>query len=538
MKADDLSLSELIQFGRGRINLYGRRLVLHDAGSFAQLRRELIEMIGTHHARCVLTRFGFCWGQADAAAMLRVFDWKDPNEWLKAGPKMHEIAGVSNVEVRRFEADRERGRFDMQVLWKDSIEAEQHVNELGRADDPVCWTQTGYASGYATSWLGTNVYFIECDCRGKGDAECTAIGKDEKSWGAEIAPYLRYFSETDHIQEKIALLTEQLARQTEQLIRQSKRIERYEGIRNEFFTQVHSERFKQTLELADCVADFDSSVLITGESGTGKEMLARYIHRLSKRAEKIFLAVNCSSLTETLLESELFGHKTGSFTGAVEDRIGLFEQADGGTLLLDEVGDISPAMQAKLLRVLQEKEIMRVGESVPRKIDVRIIAATNRNLPEAVRAERFREDLYYRLGVVEIEIPALRDRTEDIVPLARHFVSCLQKELAMPDLRLDARCLDYLTAYRWPGNVRELENVLERSAILSRNATIVPKSLPPSVVAGGVESAVAGSGTLAELERRHIKAVLGQTRGNRTKAAEILGISPTTLWRKLKEIEE
>ena len=208
--------------------------------------------------------------------------------------------------------------------------------------------------------------------------------------------------------------------------------------------EVHSESFRRVLDLAGRAAPFDSSILITGETGVGKEVLARHIHKASARAAHQMLSVNCAALPESLLESELFGHKAGAFTGAIEDRAGLFEQARNGTLFLDEIGDISAAMQTKLLRVLQEHEIMRVGESRPRKIDVRVIAATNRDLDEAVRSGRFREDLLYRLRVIEIHVPPLRDRREDILPLARHFVEKFSRDLKLPGLRLDATCVDTL----------------------------------------------------------------------------------------------
>jgi transcriptional regulator with PAS, ATPase and Fis domain len=279
-------------------------------------------------------------------------------------------------------------------------------------------------------------------------------------------------------------------------------------------------------------------VLVTGESGVGKELLARYIHRLSARSKRGFLAVNCAALPETLLESELFGHKAGAFTGAVKDRGGLFEEASKGTLFLDEIGDISPAMQVKLLRVLQEQEIMRVGESKPRTVDARIVAATNRDLAASIRAGIYREDLYYRLAVIEIEIPPLRERREDILPLARYFLQRLTKKLGRANLTLDARCVDLLQEYAWPGNIRELENAIERAAVLSKDGRVVPELLPPAVLRSrAFESDIAYSptATLAEVERNHIRFIMETTRGNRTQAARILGISATTLWRKLKQ---
>ncbi len=289
--------------------------------------------------------------------------------------------------------------------------------------------------------------------------------------------------------------------------------------------------------MAARLARFDTSVLITGETGTGKEVLARYIHNLSARAPEPFVGIKCGALPETLLESELFGHKAGAFTGATHDRLGLFEQANRGTIFLDEIGDITPAMQLKLLRALQEREIMRVGESKPRKIDVRVIAATNRNLEQAVAEGRFREDLFYRLRVVAVPIPPLRDRREDILSLARLFLHRVGVKLKLGNLRLDATCLDLLTNYRWPGNVRELENAIEHAAVFATHGIIQPEDLPPHIVQAVPRTQLPGIGTaqtLAQMEQAQIQAVLAQVHGNRAEAARRLGISSATLWRKLK----
>jgi transcriptional regulator with PAS, ATPase and Fis domain len=363
------------------------------------------------------------------------------------------------------------------------------------------------------------------------------VGKDLASWGDEVQPYLPFF-EADDIHGKIMRLTHELRKKTLALERQGRRLSALEPKSTMPFVEVHSASFRRVLEVTERVARYDSPVLVTGESGVGKELLARYIHRLSARSKRRFLAVNCGALPETLLESELFGHKAGAFTGAVKDRGGLFEEATKGTLFLDEIGDISPAMQVKLLRVLQEQEIMRVGESKPRTIDVRIVAATNRDLAAAILAGKFREDLYYRLAVIEIEIPPLRERREDILPLARHFLQRLTKKLGRAKRTLDARCVDLLQEYAWPGNVRELENAIERAAVLSKDGRIVPELLPRAVLHSPTcEPDVAHSttATLAEVERNHIRLIMKTTRGNRTQAAKILGISPTTLWRKLKQ---
>lgn len=537
MKAADLKLEELVDFAEGRLSLKERRLVLHNIHAFAQLRKDLFDMVGQDHARRILTRFGFYWGQADAAAMRRVFEWDSLVELIKAGPRLHTLQGVNRTIIRKLEVDEKGGPFLMDLVWHDSSEAEEHVLELGKATYPVCWMLIGYISGYCSLCLGRNVYFIETHCEAKGDCICVALGKDEASWGKELTPYLPFFK-MDEIWGKVQELSQKLRRKTRELAAQRKLLGWGVSTPKSPFIEVRSEAFRRVLELAGRVAQFDTSVLICGETGTGKEVLARYIHRQSPRAEKSFVGVNCTALPETLLESELFGHKAGSFTGATRDRVGLFEQAEQGTIFLDEIGDISPAMQMKMLRVLQEREILRLGESQTRRIDVRVIAATNRNLPQLIREGKFREDLYYRLRVIEVNIPPLRQRREDILPLARHFVRVLAVRLKMPQLRLDATCADYLLHYDWPGNVRELENAIEHAAVLCVNSLLLPEHLPSHIVhAGMAPQALTAdpSRSLAEMEHAYIQAVLKSLNGNQTQAARVLGISPSTLWRKLKQ---
>jgi two-component system response regulator AtoC len=282
------------------------------------------------------------------------------------------------------------------------------------------------------------------------------------------------------------------------------------------------------------VAESRSTVLITGESGTGKELIARAIHFNSPRSPRPFVAVDCSSLAETLLESELFGHVRGAFTGAFTTKKGLFEEADRGTCFLDEISNISLAMQAKLLRVLQEHEIKRVGGTETIKIDVRMVAATNQNLEELVAGKRFREDLFYRLNVVSIQLPSLRERPEDIPLLAEHFLNKYATQNNKPVCRISPEAMDVLTRYRWPGNVRELENVIERAATLSNTNLIIPEDLPRRLQMELSQIAVSSfpsSLPLSEMEKLYIQKVLEETGGNKKKAADILGIDRRTLYR-------
>jgi two-component system response regulator HydG len=295
--------------------------------------------------------------------------------------------------------------------------------------------------------------------------------------------------------------------------------------------------FLDVLKLAETVAPTESTILISGESGTGKEVLARYIHSLSERADASFHSINCGALPESLLESELFGHAKGSFTGAVKDKEGLLVAAAGGTFFLDEVGEMSPATQVKLLRALQEREVIPVGSTEPVSVDVRLIAATNRELEEEIRRGKFRSDLYYRLNVIALHLPPLRERREDIALLAQHFIERLAtKENGTPK-RLAEETLEALQRYDWPGNVRELENALERAVVLTQGDVLHPSALPAPVREPPpqrvVSEASAANPSMEVIERAYILWVLQAEGGNKTKAAEVLGIDPSTLYRKL-----
>jgi len=297
----------------------------------------------------------------------------------------------------------------------------------------------------------------------------------------------------------------------------------------------HSEQILKVLKLVEKVADTDSTILIAGESGTGKELIAKRVHYMSRRAEGPFVSINCGALPKDLLESNLFGHVKGSFTGAVRDQEGLLAVAGGGSFFLDEVGETLPATQVKLLRALQEREIIPVGGTKPRKIDVRLIAATNADLERAVTDNRFRADLYYRLNVIQIRLPALRERREDIEELVEHFLKKLCAGKEPKTMAPEAK--EILMNYDWPGNVRELENTIERAVILSDDGVISPEDLPERVLQGGKRrgSLVIDNPTLTldELEKEYILKVLAYTNGQKKRASEILGINPSTLYRKL-----
>jgi DNA-binding NtrC family response regulator len=295
-------------------------------------------------------------------------------------------------------------------------------------------------------------------------------------------------------------------------------------------------RFVDVLELAETVAGTDSTVLLSGESGTGKEVIARYIHALSGRADGPFLSINCGALPDSLLESELFGHTKGAFTGAVQNKDGLLVAAAGGTFFLDEIGEMSPATQVKLLRAIQEREVIPVGSTQAIAVDVRIVAATNRDLEEEITRGRFRSDLYYRLNVIQLHLPPLRDRREDIPVLADHFLQRSSEGETDP-YTLSEETVALLGAYEWPGNVRELENALERAVVVAPGPVIPPEALPdrlreaPAPRLAAVEPSP--NPTMEVVEQAYILWVLDSEGGNKTRAAEVLGIDPSTLYRKL-----
>ncbi len=302
-----------------------------------------------------------------------------------------------------------------------------------------------------------------------------------------------------------------------------------------------SKAFMEVLKLAEQVAPTESTVLILGESGTGKEVLARFIHQLSARHQGPFLSLKCGALPESLLESELFGHVKGSFTGAVRDKVGLFAAARGGTFFMDEIAEMTPALQVKLLRVLQEREALPVGATEPIPVDVRVIAATNRDLEEEIRQGGFRSDLYYRLNVISLHLPPLRERSEDIPLLMETFLLRLAEQRGQPARRLSAGALERISAYDWPGNVRELENALEHAVTVSQGEEIEPSALPERLTATRPQPLIQerrpANPTLDAIERAYILWVLQAEGGNKSRAAEVLGIDPSTLYRKLARYE-
>ena len=472
---DNADLVSRIHFSPkdGRIWLDDQRMLLMHASGFGVLRRELIESLGMERARGLLTRIGYNSGANDAHLARKMRDRSNAVDMIHVGPQLHMLEGVGIVIPVRTDVDEETGQYHGEYIWEGSSEAEEHIRIYGLGAEPACWMQIGYASGFISRFMGKPILFREVECKAQGHDHCRIVGKPPEEWVGEAESDLR-FLRADPLTGGVAATKSSSSSTGGNATTLPKNLEPLDadtpsvlpfgvddvvGVSAGFNAVCHKIRR---------VADTRATVLFLGESGVGKEVLARSLHRISPRGEKgPFIAINCAAIPENLVESELFGVERGAFTGATHARAGRFERAEGGTLFLDEIGILSNTAQGKLLRVLQEREVERVGGSKIIKVDVRVIAATNLDLIEEVKQGRFREDLFFRLNVFPIRVPALRDRLEDIPVFMNHF---LRKFCRMHDRSaagFSGRAIDNMLSYHWPGNIRELENVVERGVILA-----------------------------------------------------------------------
>jgi DNA-binding NtrC family response regulator len=534
MRAEDLRIDMLLELdAREGVRFAGERALILDAVALGLLRKQLVEMLGLSGARAVLTRFGFAHGWRMAEALRTSFQWSSEDEWRAAGGLIHTLQGLIRVRLEDNNPLARQG-----VTLEYSYEAEQHLLHLGRAEAPSCWTLYGFASGYMSRAAGRSLYVLEDRCVAKGDAACHFAGRTLEEWGSQLEEHLPYFQGAV-LDASLHQVASALKRTERKLRERTRALEQAVGeAEGPGGLVARSLGLRRVVDLAKRAARSEATVLLIGESGTGKERVARLVHEESARAAGPLVAISCAALTESLLEAELFGHARGAFTGATHERVGLLEAAAGGTLFLDEVGELPLGMQAKLLRALQEREVRRVGENHHRPIDVRVVAATNRPLAEEVAAGRFRKDLYYRLRVVELTVPPLRERHEDILPLARIFLVDAARQMGRAAPSLVPDVADQLQRHAWPGNVRELRNAMERAVALSRGPRIELEDLPEDVRSALPAPALTGAvRPLEEVEREYLLAVLARNGGNRTRTAQDLGIGATTLYRKLKRYE-
>ena len=533
----DSDLRRLLRFepDSGAIWLGDRRMVLMHTNALAALRQDLITSVGPEHARRILTRMGYASGLSDAEYAKKMRPGEALQDSFMVGPQLHMLEGAAQVTPVKLSFDIAAGQFFGDFRWDHSWEAYAHRQKFGVVEDPACWTLMGYASGYTSAFMGRLILFKEIQCAACGADHCQIIGRPIEEWPDGEAHRV-YFTD-DSLMEKMEALQSQVealkstlepATQGGQLIGKST-------------------AFRKAYTLMQKVASTQATVLLTGETGVGKERFARALHELSNRADKPFVAVNGAALPAEQIEAELFGVEKGAYTGAHAARAGRFERADGGTLLLDEVGELPLAAQAKLLRVLQEGEIERVGGEATRKVNVRLVAATNVDLEKAVAAGRFRRDLMYRLNVYPICIPPLRERKTDIELLAQGMLARFCALHSKRVLGFEERALQALLQHDWPGNVRELENLVERGVILASQSGMVevehlfpnqPEVAQTSLDAHGhlaplptakdddLSARILDSGsTLDEVEARVLDHALARARGNLSEAARLLGLT-------------
>jgi two-component system, NtrC family, response regulator HydG len=438
----------------GRIWFNHRRMMMLDTVSFATLRDSLIGNLGLRPARALLTQVGYQSGVSDAE-MLKRDRPDDFHEHSRIGTRFHGVAGIAKVESVRTVFRPEEGYFEGEFIWRHTVEDDAHIKTRGLGTEPACWMELGYATGYLSTVCGRLILCREFECRSMGSEVCRVLARPSEDW-SDIAEDLSYLG--------LSVASMSAPARSDALPAVQMRTR---GAKAGIAIIGDSAALKAAMTLLKKVAPTDATVLITGESGAGKELFARALHAESRRSQGPFIAVNCAAIPENLIESELFGVERGGFTGAVQSRAGRFERAASGTLFLDEVGTLSPPAQAKLLRVLQEQEIERVGGTRTVAVDVRIVAATNVRIREAVTKGEVREDLFYRLNVFPIHLPPLRERRDDIPMLIGHFLQRFGTRHRKAVGRLTGRAMQALLNYRFPGNIRELENLIERALILT-----------------------------------------------------------------------
>lgn len=444
-----------IDFTRGDIWLEESRMLLLHAGAMGELRKELYESLGEKRTRSLLVRTGYAAGQRDAELTHKMLGSGDPMDVFRIGPELYSFEGNGKAEIVSSEIDWNEGIFRGEVVRAASWEAESYIQQFGLSTGPVCWSLAGHASGYTSRFLRRYIVFREVECVGKGDSCCRFVGKPAEDW-TDDRDAIDYFGPDDA--SSAAIESELNCLRSRDVSRS--RDEKCDLVGN-------SQAFRSAFEQLKIAAASPINVLLLGESGVGKEVFARWLHDNSERKCEPFVAVNCAAIPMDLIESELFGVQKGAYTGATIDRAGRFERAHGGTILLDEIGDLPLSAQVKLLRVIQTGEVDRLGDSKTTRIDVRIVAATNVDLKKAVDEGRFRLDLYYRLSTFTVTIPPLRERRSDIPLLAAKLVERLTKRYQKRLRGISDRAMDALMSHAFPGNVRELENLIERGVLLA-----------------------------------------------------------------------
>jgi len=552
-RADSDDLRARVHFcaETGQIWLHEHRMLLVHAEAQASLRKELIDTLGMDRAQGLFTRMGYASGVRDAElARIRAQDSSDIDAFM-TGPQLHTLEGIVRVTPIKLELDRVAGKFYGEFLWENSWEGQWHRHYYGIHTDPVCWTQIGYACGYTSAFMGRPILYKEVECVGMGHNNCRIVGKPIEEW--EDATEYKHFSNRESIADQLFDLQTQVVQLRSSIGEKEKLPADMVG---------DSPSFRAAYELLKQAANTRITVLLLGETGVGKELFARSLHDMSPRRDAPFVAINCAAIPHDLVESELFGVEKGAYTGALVSRPGRFERADGGTLFLDEIGDLPLPAQSKLLRVLQEGELERLGDQKTRKINVRLVAATNCDLQQLVRERKLRSDLYYRLNAYQIEIPPLRERKEDVSPLAKRFLAKYSVVHAKKLRGFTDKAKRALLTYDWPGNIRELQNMIERGVILAPSGTRIEVNhlfspcseeharefgLDTNGALGAnrgesgknlCEAVFNGVLTLDQVEAILLETAVDKAHGNLSSAARMLGLTRPQLAYRLKRLHE
>jgi DNA-binding NtrC family response regulator len=541
----------------GQIWLHEHRMLLVHSEAQATLWWELIDTLGMDRARGFLTRMGYAAGMRDfELASTRSKSGSDLDIFM-TGPHLHMLEGGAKVTPIKIQFDRSAGTFYGEFLWENSWEGQWHRHRYGVCSEPMCWSQIGYACGYTSAFMGRPILYKEAECVGMGANSCRIIGKPVEEWD-DAADYTRFLNRESIAEQLIDLQT--------QVVQLRSAINEKEKLPTDILG--NSPAFRAAYELLKQAAKSQITVLLLGETGVGKEVFARSLHKMGTRCNESFIAINCAAIPHDLVEAELFGVEKGAYTGALTSRSGRFERANGGTLFLDEIGDLPLSAQAKLLRVLQEGEIERLGDHKTRKVNVRLVAATNTDLKQLVKDGKFRSDLYYRLNAYQIGIPPLRERKSDVPLLAKNF---LEKFSAIHGKKLRGftdKAKRTLLAYSWQGNIRELQNVVERGVILAPSGTRIevsqlfsafnedtPQEFSLDGNGGlGINSSLAASRwetgrelceavfngvmTLDQVEGMFVETAVDKARGNLSAAARLLGLTRRQLSYRLSRLQE
>lgn len=525
----------------GQIWFDENRMLLMHTNILGFLRKDLFDMLGWERTKRFFIRCGYQAGMRDAEVTSKLRPNLNEAEAFMAGPQMHGIRGMVQVEVNELQLSHDEHLFYADFNWLNSFEAEVHLSEFGASDEPACWMQLGYACGYSSFVMGRTIIYQETHCVAQGDEHCRIIGKPLDEW--ENADELIRFMSPDPVSDEIIALQSELNELKKNIYTEA------ESDYTMFNAVGESVAYRKVCDLLKKAAGSKVAVLLQGETGVGKEAFARGIHNGSQRKEQPFVAVNCACIPPDLIESELFGVEKGAFTGATQSRMGKFERAHGGTIFLDEVIELSPRAQAALLRMLQEGEFERVGDIRTRQADVRIVAATNEDLEQAVKDGKFRADLYYRLNIFPVIIPPLRERREDIPLLINHFLSRFENMYDKTLKGLSDKAKNFMMKYDWPGNIRELENLLERATLLTDHQQEIkldslfpqhqeqerPASTQPSSF-NNIEDLFNENFSLDVLEQEIIRTAMDKSNQNVSVAARLLGVSRATLDYRLKKI--